>query len=79
MSNELEKHKEALWDDYIELCHKYRDLMEIYEFGYSMVMFNTKLIMDSAPRHRVALETIRVATEDGIRWHVEEKKTKEGK
>lgn len=53
--------------------------MPIYEFGFGMIQFASKMLMDCAPRHKVALETIRVATEEGIKWHVEELNKKEGK
>jgi len=51
----------------------YADRLPVYEFGYVGIGFLVKLIMDAAPRHGVALETIKVATEEGIKWHVEER------
>lgn len=30
------------------------------------------MLMDNAPSHKLALETIRQATEEGIKWHVKE-------
>ncbi len=65
--------KKQLFEDYKALCERYKKEMAIYEFGFSLVQFATKTLMDSAPTHGVALETIKVATEEGIRWHVENK------
>lgn len=63
-----------LWEDYLALCEKYRHTMPVYEFGYQLIKFNTKMLMDTAPRHKVALDTIKTATEEGIKWHVEERR-----
>ena len=68
----IERASEELFEDYLALCEKYKDLMPVYEFGFAMIQFASKMLMDCAPRHGVALETIRVATEEGIKWHVEE-------
>lgn len=75
----IEQAREELFEDYLALCEKYRDLMPVYEFGFAMIQFASKMLMDCAPRHKVALETIRVATEEGIKWHVEELNKKGGK
>ncbi len=64
---------EELRKDYLLLAKKYGDLMPCYEFGYALIQFSVKMLMDEAPRHKIALETIRVATEEGIKWHVEER------
>lgn len=69
----IEEAREKLFKDFEALQAKYRDLIPIYEFGYAMIQISTKLLMDKAPRHMVALETIRVATEEGIKWHVKER------
>lgn len=69
----LEEAKKELWIDYLDLAEKFDQLMPSYEFGYSMIIFSTKMLMDIAPRHKIALETIRIATEEGIKWHVEER------
>jgi len=69
----LSKAREELWQDYLALAEKYSELMPNYEFGYALIQFNVKMLMDSAPRHGIALETIKVATEEGIKWHVEER------
>ncbi len=65
--------QDELWQDYLALAEKYGDLMPSYEFGYTLIRFSVKMLMDTAPRHGVALETIKVATEDGIKWHVNDK------
>jgi hypothetical protein len=64
--------QQELWEDYRALADKY-SLMPGYEFGYLLIQFSVKMLMDTAPRHRIALETIKVATEEGIKWHVEER------
>lgn len=76
MSN---KAKEELWEDYLALAEKYSDLMPAHEFAYALIQLSVKMLMDIAPRHGVALETIKTATEEGIKWHVEERaKTQKG-
>ena len=65
--------RKELWEDYLSLAEKYDQIMPSYEFGFALIQFSTKMLMDQAPRHGVALETIRVATEEGIKWHVEER------
>lgn len=75
----IEEAREELFEDYLALAEKYKDLMPVYEFGFGMIQFASKMLMDCAPRHKVALETIRVATEEGIKWHVEELNNKQGK
>lgn len=69
----ITKTREELFEDFLALAEKYDNLMPVYEFGFGVIQFAVKMIMDCAPRHKVALETIRVATEEGIKWHVEEK------
>lgn len=68
----IKEAREELWQDFLALGEKYSELMPNYEFGFAMIQFSTKMLMDCAPGHKVALETIRVATEEGIKWHVEE-------
>ncbi len=68
-----EEANKELWEDYLSLAEKYNDLMPCYEFGFSLIRFTVKMLMDTAPRHGIALETIKVATEEGIKWHVEER------
>lgn len=76
----IEKAREELWEDYLALAEKYNPMMPGYEFGFALIQFSVKMLMDTAPRHGVALETIKVATEEGIKWHVEERaQTKGGK
>lgn len=75
----LNKTLRELHIDYWNLAEKYSDRLECYEFGYALIQLNVKLLMDNAPRHGVALETIKTATESGIKWHVEEREqTKQG-
>ncbi len=77
----IEDARKELWEDYLTLAEKYDQLMPAYEFGFALIQFTTKMLMDMAPKHGIALETIRVATEEGIKWHVEEgaEERKEGK
>lgn len=65
--------KEELWEDYLALAEKYSGIMAAHEFGFALIQLSVKMLMDLAPRHMVALETIRIATEEGIKWHVEER------
>ena len=74
---DVQQGRKDLWEDYLSLCEKYQDSLPVYEFGFAMIQFSTKLLMDSAPRHRVALDTIKAATEEGIKWHVEDRAKKE--
>ena len=67
---------ERLLQDYENLLQKYEGILKAQEFAFSMLQFATKTLMDLAPRHKVALKTIALATEEGIRWHVEEKQKK---
>ncbi len=64
---------EELRQEYLALAKKYSQIMPCYEFGYAVIQLSVKMLMDEAPRHKIALETIRVATEEGIKWHVEER------
>lgn len=70
---ELNKALTELRKDYICLQSKYLAIMPNYEFGYALIRYAVKMLMDEAPRHGIALETIKVATEEGIKWHVEER------
>lgn len=65
--------REELWNDFLALAEKYDTLLPAHELGYALIQFSTKMLMDLAPRHKIALETIRVATEEGIKWHVDER------
>lgn len=60
-----------LWDDFLALCSKNENKMSMHAFGYAMIKYNTKMLLDIAPTHAIAHETIRLATEEGILWHVE--------
>ncbi len=71
--------RKELWEDYLALAEKYNDIMPAHEFGFSLIQLSVKMLMDLAPRHGIALETIKLATEEGIKWHVEERAEKEGK
>ena len=75
MSNEA---KRELWEDYFALAEKYSELLPAHDFCFALIQLSVKTLMDLAPRHGVALETIKIATEEGIKWHVEER-AKEGK
>lgn len=76
---DIEEAKRLLFEDYDKMLRRYEKVMPVYEFGYAMIQVSTKMLMDRAPRHMVALETVRVATEEGIKWHVTEKaKNKKG-
>lgn len=69
----MEEARMELWEDFLSLAEKYDQKMPGYEFGFAMIQYTTKMLMDIAPSHKVALETIRVATEEGIKWHMEER------
>lgn len=70
---DIGKARQDLYEDFLSLCEKFDKEMPAYELGYAMIQFSVKMLMDIAPRHGVALETIKVATEEGIKWHVEER------
>lgn len=69
----IEQTIKELKKDMEMLKSSYENRLPIYEFGYIGIGYLVKILMDSAPRHGVALETIKVATEEGIKWHVEER------
>jgi len=64
---------QKLHEDLNKLAEKYSERLQVYEFGYVGIEYCVKMLMDMAPRHAVALETIKLATEAGIKWHVEER------
>ncbi len=72
----IQEARQELWEDYLNLAEKFDKLMPGYEFGFALIQFSVKMLMDIAPRHVVAIETIRAATEQGISWHVEEKQSR---
>jgi hypothetical protein len=55
------------------LVKKYQEKIGLERVHYALIMLSAKRLFDLAPRHRMALEAIRVAVEEGIKWHVEEK------
>jgi hypothetical protein len=65
--------REWLWQEFKKLHETYGN---DHQLGYHMIEFSVKMLMDLAPRHKIALETIRIATEEGIKWHVEERGNK---
>ncbi len=69
----VEEARKELYYDYLCLAEKFDQLLPSYEFGFCLIKISTKMLMDTAPRHKIALETIRIATEEGIKWHVEER------
>lgn len=69
----IEEAIQELRKEYVALEEKYSGIMPNYEFGYAMIRYSVKMLMDEAPRHGIALATIKVATEEGIKWHVEER------
>ena len=74
----MEACRKALFERYFDLCEDFQEVMPPYEFGYALIEITVKMLMDTAPGHKVALETIRVATESGIKWHIEEREEKKG-
>ena len=70
----LRESNENLWKDYIDLCSKYDGKMEIYEFGFSILRFASKMLMDSSPTYSVGHSTIMEGINAGMRWHSEESK-----
>ncbi len=65
--------RSELLEDYLSLAEKYDQFLPCYEFGHALIQLSVKMLMDCAPRHGIALETIKIATEAGIKWHVEER------
>lgn len=63
-------------EDFNALIEKYSELLPAYQLSFELISLSVKHLMDIAPKHKVALETIKIATEEGIRIHVEQKKGK---
>ena len=75
--NNMEERPYAdVWEDYINLCHMYPNLL-VHEIGSCMIQFSVKMLMDCMPTHKEAHEMIKKAVESGMTWHVEEQKEKE--
>lgn len=72
MSNTVQN----LYKDYLELIEKHSQHMPAYAVNYNLIKLAVKQLLDESPRHRIALETIKLATEDGIKCHVESVKKK---
>jgi len=70
--------RDDLFEDFLALGEKYDDKMPIYEFGYALIQFASKMLMDCAPRYQVGLDTIQAGVESGIEWHSDEQKNKHG-
>ncbi len=66
----MDNTRQQLWNEFQKLKTTYGD---DHQLGYHLIEFSVKTLMDLAPRHKIALETIRIATEEGIKWHVEER------
>jgi len=69
----VKKPTAELFEDFENIKEKYMNVMKSHELAYLLIQLSVKMLMDIAPRHKIALETIRVATEEGIKWHVEER------
>ena len=67
---------EEIQEDFNALIEKYSELLPAYEIGFELISLSVKHLMDIAPKHKIALETIKLATEEGIKLHVAQK-TKE--
>lgn len=69
----IEQAINELWQDYLALIENYKDKLPGYEIGYALIRFSTRMLMDIAPTHQLASETIEAAIEQGIKWHMQEK------
>lgn len=58
-----------LWEDYLTLAEKHSENMPPYEFGYALIRFSTKLLLDTAPNEERAMEVINLAIESGKDFH----------
>lgn len=65
---------EELKEDLFALIEKYSSMLPKYQLGYDLIKLSVKLLMDVAPKHKIAIDTIRMATDAGLMWHVEERK-----
>ena len=72
----IEEARGALWEDYLLLCEKYGNIMPQYEFGFALIQFNVRMLLDCAPRREVGLDTIKAAVEVGTKWHDQTHKEK---
>ena len=70
--------REELIEDYNALKDKYIDILEAHELCFALIQLSVKTLMDIAPRHGIAMETVKLATEAGINWHIEQNSKKEG-
>jgi hypothetical protein len=60
---------ERLFHGYIYLCESYQDDVPIYEFGFSMIRIVSRMLFDSAPNCKAALDAIQAAVAEGLKWH----------
>ena len=67
----------TLWEEFLSLGEKYRDSMSIPEFGHALILFTTRMLMDSAPSTKEAKELIEYAMKEGYIWSKKEEKNNE--
>lgn len=68
-----DEHNE-LQEDLLALIDKHSSILPKHRLGYELIKLSVKMLMDLAPRHKIAIDTIRMATDEGLMWHVEERK-----
>jgi hypothetical protein len=63
---------EKLWDEFLNLGESFQHLLAIPTFGYCLIKFTTKMLMDTAPSDSDCMKLIKEAVDAGIEWHVQE-------
>jgi hypothetical protein len=70
---------DKLFNDYLDLCESYQQELNVPEFGFAMIRIVSKMLFDSAPSDKVALDTIQAGVIEGLKWHAIEPGKGEGK
>jgi len=69
-----EAHKE-LYGAYLQLCKQFEEKMPVWEFGFGLIRLASKMLLDSAPSHDTAFNTISRAVHEAEKWYKEESKS----
>jgi hypothetical protein len=78
MENRLEDSLHKLWHDYLELAESYSNEMQVYEFGFAMIKYTSKMIFDCAPGYDLAYKTILAGIAEGNKMHTEHAEQQQG-
>lgn len=64
--------EESLWCDYLELCEKYDGVFPLHEFGYNIIRFATKMLVDAHANGIVSMCTALCGIMEGAKMQLEE-------